>query len=97
MPAARTKFEPLTHLTSHWRAFLRRGLEASQQTYDLPPSPPAAGPSVPEKNGWLVQVYGENLADVRAQLNASYYLWYKAVTVNRPRTLGLRMSYSFGD
>jgi len=46
--------------------------------------------------GWLVQAYGENLTDTRAQLFANYSLGYKAVTVNRPRTIGLRMTYSFG-
>jgi iron complex outermembrane receptor protein len=48
------------------------------------------------KDGWVVQAYGENLTDTRAELFANYSLGYKAVTVNRPRTIGLRMTYSFG-
>ncbi len=48
------------------------------------------------KNGWVVQFYAENLTDTRAELFANYSLGYKAVTVNRPRTIGLRMTYSFG-
>ena len=48
------------------------------------------------KDGWLVQVYGENLADTRAQLYANYAQFYKAVTVSRPRTIGLRYSYVLG-
>ena len=47
------------------------------------------------KDAWLVQAYGENLTDMRAQLYANYTEWYKAVTVNRPRTIGLRYSYKF--
>jgi hypothetical protein len=47
------------------------------------------------KDGWSVQAYGENLTDVRAQLFANYSNFVKAVTVNRPRTIGLRMSYKF--
>jgi iron complex outermembrane recepter protein len=47
------------------------------------------------KDGWTVQVYGQNLTDTRAQLYANYAEWYKAVTVSRPRTLGLRFSYKF--
>ncbi|HLW25458.1 MAG TPA: TonB-dependent receptor [Steroidobacteraceae bacterium] len=47
------------------------------------------------KDWWLVQVYGENLTDTRAQLYANYAQWYKAVTVSRPRTIGLRFSYKF--
>jgi len=47
------------------------------------------------KNPWLVQVYGENLTDTRAELYANHTEWYKAVTVSRPRTIGLRFSYKF--
>jgi iron complex outermembrane receptor protein len=43
-----------------------------------------------------VQLYGENISDTRAQLFANYSEGYKAVTVNRPRTVGLRMTYNFG-
>jgi iron complex outermembrane recepter protein len=47
------------------------------------------------KDAWLVQAYGENLTDTRAHLYANYTEWYKAVTVSRPRTIGLRYSYKF--
>ena len=47
------------------------------------------------KDAWLVQIYGENLTDTRAELYANYWQWYKAITVNRPRTIGLRFSYKF--
>jgi outer membrane receptor protein involved in Fe transport len=47
------------------------------------------------KGGWLVEIYGENLTDTRAQLFANYGQWYKAVTTSRPRTVGLRFSYKF--
>jgi hypothetical protein len=36
-----------------------------------------------------------NLSDTRAQLYSNYTQWYKAITVNRPRTIGLRFSYAF--
>jgi iron complex outermembrane receptor protein len=49
------------------------------------------------KGGWSVQAYGENLTDTRAQLFANYYDFVKAVTVSRPRTLGLHLSYRFGS
>ena len=42
-----------------------------------------------------MQLYAENLTDTRAQLYANYTQWYKAITVNRPRTIGLRFSYAF--
>lgn len=47
------------------------------------------------KNGWLVQVYGENLTDTRAELYANYAQFYKAAAVSGPRTIGLRFSYKF--
>jgi iron complex outermembrane recepter protein len=49
-----------------------------------------------QKDAWTAQLYGENLSDTRAQLFANYSEGYKAVTVNRPRTIGVRFSYSFG-
>ena len=42
-----------------------------------------------------MKIYAENLTDTRAQLYANYAQWYKAVTINRPRTIGLQMSYRF--
>jgi len=48
-----------------------------------------------ERDGWRVQLYGQNLSDTRAELYANYSLFYKAVTVNRPRTIGLHVSYRF--
>jgi len=72
-------------------------LEAGQQVYQLPPFTTYSGALGAGKDAWVVELYGENLTDVRAQLNASYYLLYKAVTVNRPRTIGLRVSFKSGS
>ena len=48
------------------------------------------------RDEWLVQLYGENLTDTRAELYANYWQCYKGITVNRPRTIGLRLSFKFG-
>ena len=64
--------------------------------YQLPPFTTYNAALGVSKDAWLVQLYGENLTDTRAQLYASYRQYYKAVTVNRPRTLGLRFSYLMG-
>ena len=32
-------------------------------------------------------LYGENLTDTRAELDANHTEWYKAITVSRPRTI----------
>jgi iron complex outermembrane receptor protein len=49
------------------------------------------------KDAWMAEIYGENLTDTRAELFSNYRQWYKAVTVNRPRTLGVRFSYRFSE
>jgi hypothetical protein len=64
--------------------------------YGLAPFTTYEGALGVQKDSWSVQAYGENLSDTRAQLFANYYNYVKAVTVNRPRTIGLRMSYKFG-
>lgn len=71
-------------------------LITDQQLYSLPSFTTYSAALGVGKDRWLVQLYGENLTDVRAQLYANYYLYYKAVTVNRPRTLGIRLSYRSG-
>jgi iron complex outermembrane receptor protein len=47
------------------------------------------------KDAWAVQAYGQNLTDTQGELSANYSQWYKAVTVTRPRVLGIRFSYKF--
>jgi iron complex outermembrane recepter protein len=47
------------------------------------------------KDSWMVEAYGENLTDVRAQLFISGADWVQLVTTNRPRTFGMRVSYKF--
>jgi iron complex outermembrane recepter protein len=74
---------------------LARDLQGNSTTYDLPPFTTYDAALGLGKGGWRVQVYGENLTDTRAQLYANYTQQYKAITVNRPRTLGLRFSYAF--
>ena len=47
------------------------------------------------RDAWTVQLYGQNLSDKKADLYANARQWYKAVTINRPRTLGLTFTYKF--
>jgi iron complex outermembrane recepter protein len=70
-------------------------LQGNSTAYDLPPFTTYDGALGVAKDPWLVQVYGENLTDTRAQLYANYWQWYKAITVSRPRTIGLRFTYKF--
>ena len=75
---------------------LTSDLQGNPTAYDLHAFTSYDGAVGVGKDGWLVQVYGENLADTRAQLYANYAQFYKAVTVSRPRTIGLRYSYMLG-
>ncbi|MBV8806454.1 MAG: TonB-dependent receptor [Sinobacteraceae bacterium] len=65
--------------------------------YDLPPFTTYQAALGLGHDAWLTQIYGENLTDTRAELYANYSLNYKAITVSRPRTLGIRVMYSFGS
>ena len=74
---------------------LSRDLQGNSIAYVLPPFTTYDAALGFRREAWLVQAYGLNLTDTRAQLYASYHQWYKAVTVSRPRTVGLRLSYRF--
>jgi iron complex outermembrane recepter protein len=74
---------------------LTHDLQGNPTAYDLPAFTTLDGALGAEKDRWLVQLYGENLTDTRAQLFANYSQYYKAITVNRPRTVGVRFSYTF--
>lgn len=76
---------------------LARDFQNKSTVYDLPAFTTFDAALGFTKDPWLVQLYGENLGDTRAQLYAYYAASYKAVTTNRPRTIGLRISYTFSD
>jgi iron complex outermembrane receptor protein len=70
-------------------------LQGRSIAYELPAFTTYDGAVGIGRGAWLTQIYGVNLTDERAQLYANYSLSYKAVTVNRPRTVGLRFGYKF--
>jgi iron complex outermembrane receptor protein len=72
-------------------------LQGNSTAYELPAFTMYDGAIGAGKDAWLVQVYGQNLTDTRAQLYANYAQWYKGITVSRPRTIGLRFSYKFAS
>ena len=73
-------------------------LQGNSIAYDLPAFTTYDAALGAGTGAWLVQMYAENLTDTRAELFANDGLKYKAVTVNSPRTIWLRMSYKFpGD
>jgi outer membrane receptor protein involved in Fe transport len=62
-------------------------VEAPFSTYDA-----SVGVS---KDAWNMQLYGQNLSDTRANLYENGNQFINAITVNRPRTLGLKFGYKF--
>lgn len=48
-----------------------------------------------KKDAWNAEIFGENITDKRAQLYINGFDFVRLVTVNRPRTIGLRLSYKF--
>jgi len=72
-------------------------LQGNSVAYNLPAFSTYDASAGIGKGPWLAQLYAENLTDTRAELYANYRQFYKGVTVSRPRTIGLRFSYKFGD
>jgi iron complex outermembrane recepter protein len=71
-------------------------LQGNSIAYDLPAfSEYDAGAGV-SRGPWFAQASGENLSDSRSETYANYRQWYKGVTVSRPRTISLRVTYKFG-
>jgi outer membrane receptor protein involved in Fe transport len=48
-----------------------------------------------EKDAWMAQFFGQNLTDARANLFENGNQFVTAETINRPRTMGVRISYKF--
>jgi hypothetical protein len=71
-------------------------LQGNSTAYDLPAFTTYNAAVGFGRGGWVVQLFGENLTDTRAQLYANFRQYYKAVTTDRPRTIGLRFSYALG-
>lgn len=47
------------------------------------------------KDQWMVEIFGENLTDERAQLNNNLVFDRERITINRPRTFGVRFSVDY--
>jgi outer membrane receptor protein involved in Fe transport len=74
---------------------LTKDLQGNSIAYDNPGFTTYDAALGVTRDTWMAEIYGENLTDTRAELYSNYRQWYKAVTINRPRTLGLRFSYRF--
>ena len=48
-----------------------------------------------EKDGWLGEIFIDNLTDKNAQLSIDTLSFTPKVVTNRPRSFGFRLSYDF--
>ena len=48
-----------------------------------------------ERDNWSAEVFVDNVTDKRAQLNVDTLQYVPKVVTNRPRSIGLRVSYDF--
>jgi outer membrane receptor protein involved in Fe transport len=74
---------------------LTKDLQGNSIAYDLAAYTTYDASIGVSTDAWQVQLYGQNLSDERAELYANARQWYKAVTINRPRTIGLSFGYKF--
>lgn len=74
---------------------LTKDLQGNSIAYDNPAYSTYDAALGMSKDAWSVTLYDQNLTDKRADLFANARQWYKAVTVNRPRTIGLTFNYRF--
>jgi iron complex outermembrane recepter protein len=65
------------------------------QTYDQAGFTTYDGAVGVEKDAWMAQFFGQNLTDTRANLFENGNQFVTAETINRPRTMGVRLSYKF--
>jgi iron complex outermembrane receptor protein len=67
------------------------------EAYDVPAFTTYDASAGVERGSWAVQIYGQNLTNVTSSLNTSAYLSYISEVPQRPRVLGLRMTYKFSE
>ncbi|HEY3850108.1 MAG TPA: TonB-dependent receptor [Steroidobacteraceae bacterium] len=70
-------------------------VQTSAAAYELPAFTTVDGALGAGRGSWVMQGYVTNLTDTRAQLWQNLSSGYEAITVNRPRTVGMRFSYKF--
>jgi len=50
-----------------------------------------------KKENWGLEAYVENLTDERVEIANSFVFNRERITINRPRTWGMRFSFEFGE
>jgi iron complex outermembrane receptor protein len=100
---ARYEWELNSDLGAHWQFGYKYAGEALNSIVDTADEPNTMQDSygildgsigvASLDNGWGVELFASNLTDERAQLHINRQDFFERVTTNRPRTIGLRVSY----
>ena len=100
---ARYEWELNSNMGAHWQLGYKYADEALNSIVDTVDEPNTMQDSygildgsigvASLDNGWGVELFGSNLTDERAQLHINRQDFFERVTTNRPRTIGLRVSY----
>ncbi|MDA9050085.1 TonB-dependent receptor [Pseudomonadales bacterium] len=90
-------------LNAHWQLGIKYAGEALNSLVDTPTEPNStqqaytlvnASVGVQDESvGWGVELFVSNLTDKRAELHINRQDFFERITTNRPRTIGLRVSY----
>ncbi|MGI9271967.1 MAG: TonB-dependent receptor [Woeseiaceae bacterium] len=90
---------------AHWQIGLKYADQALNSLVDTPEEPNTFQDSYTlvdatigmanTQNGWGVELFVNNLTDEVAQLHINRQDFIERITTNRPRTIGLRISYDF--
>jgi len=100
---ARYEYPVQGDLMAHWQLGYKYAGESVNSIVDTPTEPNTmqdayslvdASVGVENLNkGWRAEAYVANLTDERAQLHINRQDFFERVTTNRPRTIGVRVSY----
>ena len=102
---ARYEWEMSNGMGAHWQLGFKYAGESINSLVDTPEEPNTMQDSYTVVNatigvnsaadGWSAELFFNNLTDERAQLHINRQDFFERITTNRPRTIGLRVSYDF--
>ena len=102
---ARYEWDMANGLAAHWQLGVKYAVEALNSLVDTVDEPNTNQDSYSlvdatagvrnSEQGWGAELFISNLTDERAELHINRQDFIERITTNRPRTVGLRVSYDF--